>query len=272
MEMEYNSKMIERLALLHQGNASAHLNRIPEGRERRDSHRSGWTQQSMLAASGLAIAASYWSLIDPRKAVDCYRRSALAYRTIGHGYWIVVALASGNQELIAEVLYMIDEERSPSPDRIAFAMVANEMSGGDGRGRRMDTLRAHWEHAGNAPIGRLGIPLDHYARCAEAMREARSDRSARSFFTEGANYIHRAAEVIRTASHDKFHWSNFQSTILPAEPEAVAMTSAMSRLSHDMFKTPITEISNLDSHGRLLAQVGEAMRTASFGPEHGRRR
>jgi len=144
-------------------------------------------------------------------------------------------------------------------------MVGNDVTRSDRSNVRTERLNAEWRHAGNIPVGRLGIQLDHYARCARAMRTARSERNIERFFAEAANYVHRAAEAIRGASHDRFHWRRMQSTILPAEPEAVAMTTAMSMMSHELFQLPISEIPNLDLHGRLLVEVGEEMRNAAQG-------
>jgi hypothetical protein len=95
------------------------------------------------------------------------------------------------------------------------------------------------------------------------MRAARNSRNIERFFAEAGNYVRRAAEVVRSASHDQFHWRRLQSTVLPAEPEAVAMTTAMSIMAHTAFRMPITEMSELDAHGRLLVDMGEKMRNAA---------
>ena len=271
-ELEHDRRLIERLALVHEANAAVHAKcavdqREGDQREGDDARRSGWTQHEMLAASGLVIAASYWSLIAPARAVKLYRMAGDAYHNLGHSYWIVLALASATEKEISVLLSAVDETPDPSPQTVAFAMVANEVSGGDRRGARAERLNAHWHHAGNVPVGRLGMPLDHYALCAQAMRTARSDKNIERFFAGAANYVHRAAEVLRSASHDRFHWLQLRSSILPAEPEAVAMTTAMSMMSHSMFRTPISKMPNLDAHGRLLVELGDEMRNAASGPE-----
>jgi len=142
---------------------------------------------------------------------------------------------------------------------VAFAMICNEMYDAGRRGHRSERLVAHWRQAGNYPIGRLGIPLDYYVRCAQAMHDARAKKSVEGFLVEVATYVHRAAEVLRSASHDRFHWLRLESTVLPAEPEAVAMTTAMSTISRAIFGVPISEMPNLDSHGRLLVEIGDQM-------------
>jgi hypothetical protein len=124
---------------------------------------------------------------------------------------------------------------------------------------RAERLDDHWRHAGNSPIGRLGIPLDYYVRVAQAMRAARTRRDFDRFVVEAAAYVLRAAEVIRSASHDHFHWLRLQSTILPAEPEAVAMTTAMSMMAHAVFGRPMSEMANLDAHGMRLVEIGNEL-------------
>ncbi len=57
----------------------------------------------MLAASGLVVAASYWSLIEPDRALFLYRRVTPIYRAMGHSYWMVLALDSASEDAIATV-------------------------------------------------------------------------------------------------------------------------------------------------------------------------
>ena len=261
--LEHDPKLIERLAVAHEGNAAAHLRSAEDQAKHSEARRPGWNQHQMLGASSLAIAASYWSLIEPRRAVALYRRATEVYRAIDHSYWMVVALASGGGRDVRSMPSAIDEMSAPSPQAIAFAMVGNEMTNNERGGKREERLNSEWRHVGNVPVGRLGIPLDHYGRCAQAMRAARSSKDIDRFFTEAGNYVRRAAEVVRSASHDRFHWLRLQSTILPAEPEAVAMTTAMSTMAHTAFDIPITEIPELDAYGRLLVDIGEQMRNAA---------
>jgi hypothetical protein len=267
-ELEHDRQRIEILALVHEANAALHFKYVTEQREAHEgSQRPRFSQHEMLGASSFVIAASYWSLIDPRKAIGLYRRASDTYRSLGHSYAMVLALAAAAGEEIPLMLSVVDEMPAPSPQAVAFAMVANEVANADGRRQRAELLDRQWRHIGNMPIGRLGIPLDHYARCAHAMRAARRDQNIEIFRAEAANYVIRAAEVVRSASHDRFHWSQLQSTILPAEPEAIAMTCAMSMMSHSMFKTSITDLPDLDTHGHLLVEVGDQIRNAAMGPE-----
>ncbi len=262
-EIEFDLRLIQRVALMHEGNAMAHIKR-DEQRERGDNVRAAWSPHAMLAASSVVIAASYWSLISPGKAVLAYGMGAEMYRRMGHSYWLALALASVNEDEMARMPSVVEETRVPTAQTVAFALICNEVSSNH-RNSRYELLNTHWKHTGNVPIGRLGIPLDHYGRCANAMRAAREEKNIDRFLAEAGNYVHRAAEIVRTASHDRFHWRRLQSTILPAEPEAVAITTALSVISHEVFQMPITEMSNLDPYGRLLVEIGEKMRNAAVG-------
>ena len=265
-ELEHDRRLIERLALVYEANAATHIKSAADQQDVHETPRNRWSQHEMLAASSLAVAASYWSLIDPRRAVSLYRMAGESYQSLGHGYAMVLALASANTKDIPKMLSVIGEESAPSAQAVAFAMVANEVSDDDRRGARAERLNEYWRHVGNVPVGRLGIPLDHYGRCAQAMHTARGRKNIEGFFAETANYVHRAAEVLRGASHDRFHWLQLRSAILPAEPEAVAMTTAMSMMSYSIFSTPISKMPNLDAHGRLLVEIGDEMRKAASSP------
>lgn len=267
-EIEHDRGLIKRLAQMHDGNAGAHM-RAAEQHEDTNMPQRGWTEHAMIAASSLVIAASYWSLINAHTAVMRYRRAAEMYRTMGHNYWIVLALASASEEEMARLPFALNDMSVPDPQSVAFLMVGNQVADTDLRGLHAERLEEHWRHAGNIPVGRLGIPLDHYARCAQAMDAAHEGRQPDRFLLQGANYIRRAAEVLHSASHDQYHWLRLQSAILPAEPEAVAMTTAMSRMSHSMFRRSLSEspnlMRNLDRHGRMLAQIGDEMWNAAHG-------
>jgi hypothetical protein len=102
------------------------------------------------------------------------------------------------------------------------------------------------------------------------MAEARETKSIVTFVTEVSNYIARATEVIRTASHDRFHWARLDSTILPAEPEAVAMTAAMWISSRSTLRDWLGSRTDLDEHGRMLFQIGEGL--AEIGRRNERNR
>jgi hypothetical protein len=137
-ELEHDRELIDRLARMHEGNAVAHVNRAAEQREEGVVPRTGWSQHQMLAASGFVIAASYWSLVEPSRAVADYRIATEIHRALGHSYWMVLALASASESDIVSVPLVIDDTRDPNPLTVAFAMIGNEVSNADGRGMRAE--------------------------------------------------------------------------------------------------------------------------------------
>jgi hypothetical protein len=265
--LAHDKRLIEVLALVHEGNAKAKMRVGSESQKAGEVQRKGWAQHTMLSASSFVIAASCWSLLDPRKAVEDYRNAMRLYRSMEHDYWAVLALASMSFEDMEAVLSAIDEMSEPGPQIVAFGMVCNAISHDDRYESRAERLNKHRRRVGDFPVGRLGISLEQYARCAEAFHAAREKKDGRErLLREGSTYVRRASEVLRGASHDRFHWLRLQSTILPAEPEAVAMTTAMSMLSHSMFGISMADVPDLDEHGQLLVEVGEAM-YAVQGPQ-----
>jgi hypothetical protein len=262
-ELEQDLGLIQRLAQMYEGNADARLRQVDENSNEKGTPLT-LRQHEMVGASSLAIAASYWSMISPSRALALYRRASIVYRAMGHSYWMVLALAAASADEIGGMASVIGGMPMATPQSIAFSMVGTALAHTEDDDARMKWLDAEWHHAGNGPVGRLGIPLDHYGNCARAMVAARRTERIDSFLTAGAAYVHRAAEVIRSASHDTFHWLRLQSSILPAEPEAVAMTTALSMMSYSIFRVPISELSNLDSHGQLLVKIGDNMRDAAF--------
>ena len=146
---------------------------------------------------------------------------------------------------------------------VGDAVAPNEIA--SARGERMNE---RWRHFGNVPVGRLGIPLDHYGECALAMREARAEREPRAFAVGMANYLRRASEVMRAASHDRYHWLRLQSAVLPAEPEAIAVTAAAAMLSHRWFDHSAADLSErmsleADRYGRMMLEIGDDLWRAS---------
>jgi hypothetical protein len=204
---------------MHEGNARAHISLAEKDYARKESY-TGLSRHEMLAASSLVISGSLWSLIDPRNAVQRYREASNMYGRMKHSYWLVLGLASANQNEMPRILSAITDMPHPDPQIVAFGLVCNALTNAERTGH----LNAQWRHLGNVPLGRLGIPLDHYGKCADAMLLARETKNVGRFQRAAADYIDRAAEVIRTASHDRFNWRRLPSPVLPAEPEAIGMT------------------------------------------------
>jgi hypothetical protein len=149
------------------------------------------------------------------------------------------------------------------PQGTAFALIANELEDDDRRQSRSERFRGSWRHFGDVPIGRLEIPLDYYARCAQAMHLARLENNREPFVAGLRSYLGRVSEGINAASHDRFHWNRRMSALLPAEPEAIAVTTAMSRISHSLFETRLVELGGFSEDGSRLAEIGDKMQSVS---------
>lgn len=260
-ELEHDPKLIRLLAQVHEGNAQAHSDLIGTN-ELNDNSDSvspqRWSKHEMIAASSLVLAASCWTLVDQRKAVQLYRSAAERYQQMGHSYWIPLKVASSSDADIRETFFRLDDVRDPTPLAVAFGLLINAE-----QNRPAKVLNEHWRHMGNIPVGRLGIPLDHYGRVADAIRSARAEGGYVGFISACASFMGRISEVLSTASHDRFHWSRLQLTVFPAEPEAVAVAVIMSKISHSLYNVPISKMVDLDRHGSLLIELGELMHMAA---------
>jgi hypothetical protein len=191
---------------------------------------------------------------------------------MGHSFWMVLALASEPEAQIPWIWPSVHDNEIPDGLSLAFGMVCVSFSDNERFALQWQRLRKHWDVVGGIPIGRLRIPLDYYGRCANALYSARIKKDAELFLREATNYINRAAEILRMASHDRFHWSRYQSRILPAEPEVIAMIRAMSATSNSVFRVPMTKMAEVDEHGRRLIEIGEQLRKAARKPSYRKQR
>jgi hypothetical protein len=268
MQSQRSLSISERLAKIYEGNARVHLKAYRKRNRVKQEPASEWSTPEMLAASGFAIAGSYWSLTNPRKAVSAFRNASDLYRSRGQSFSLVLGLASEPETLLPWLWTSTIETQLSDGLSLAFGMVCLSFSDDERFDLHRERFREHFENERSIPIGRLGIPLDYYARCAHAMYFARTRRDAELLLTEATTYVNRASEVLRIASLDRFHWSRFQSRILPAEPEVIAMVRAMSVIFHDVFRLPMTKLAGIDDYGRHLIEIGEKIRKAARKPRY----
>jgi hypothetical protein len=259
VELQHDRELVEMMATTAEGNAWVHRQLMGSHEERRN--RTAWSQHEMLAASGFIVAASYWSLIDARKAVELYATAAETYRQLDHEYWIVAALAAGPRQRGAWPSRS-QESLERSPQTVAFEMLWRATVSSDERTLppELETAR---EHFGNVPVGRLRIPLYVYGRCAEALRE----RDVHSMSVEAPGYVARAAEVIEAASRDHLHWQSLRTAILPAEPEAVATIASFARVARELHVSLPEMTSNLGEHARRLVAISVNVSNESAPPQ-----
>jgi hypothetical protein len=266
-ELEWDPPLVERVARTTEGAARARWSAYREltgsrhGRPGEPSAGSRAEQHGMLAASGLAIAASHWSLLDPKRARVCFLDAMQIYHRLDHSYWMALALCSSDgkaMDLLAREIPAQADRPSLPTDALAFMIVAESVPR---LGERMAGLREalgrHLRVHGNRPVGRLGVPLEEYLRCRDTLQRASSQDPGRFSTVVGA-FMHRATEPVRLAMHDRFHWSRLRSSVLPVEPEAlaVAMTAvAVSLLAYDQ----VPRMPDLDPAAGRVMRVAERL-------------
>jgi hypothetical protein len=267
--LEWDESLVQRLARATEGNALAHLAAVREPPRERMGIGSNWPeatrseQHMMLAASGLAIAGSHWALIDSSGAKRCYFAATEIYRTLRHPFWLVLALCSASQEamrFLAEALSLQFERSTMSAEEVAFMMIAGEMPDlKESFIGIQETLGRHLREVGNAPVGRLGVPMEDYLRCRDTLHNAPS-LDPRTFASGVGSYLHRATELVRSARHDGFHWRTLRSGVLPIEPEALAVAVAATSVSHSVYHEPVA-MPDSDPAETLLMEVAEDMQS-----------
>ena len=265
--------LLPRIAGVYEGNARYHFAAAPEFSTKPSAEDSEvdrvaatrWSQHAMLAVSSFTIAASYWSMLDPFRAAADYWIASMLYRALQHDYWMPLALASGHRAGPWKVAHE-GVEGTPAPTALAFAMIGDAVNRQTNARGRLHSVHRHY---GNVRVGRLGLPLDLYARCADAM--AHGDR--RRFANDARLYLLRASEVLGSAAHDHFHWSRLHSSVLLAEPEAVAVGVAMSRVAHERYDISLRGMVEMeDAHASRIVDVAESVFDAAASAEQALRR
>jgi hypothetical protein len=232
-------------------------------------------------ASLLSIAGSYWSIVDISKAIAVFAEAAGIYARIGHPFAQVTGVCGALRELptaqsndigrddfegaaSADLLgttweFAVDRERSaPVYARLEGAAALEEQ-----------TL---W------PVGRLGLPFALYVDVCSASVELLSRRFDDAGLTEVGDvprrfresvyrYLLRTEELVAGAMADTYHWRGLHSSLLPVEPEAIALcatacltarTTLDERLSYRLSGSPVAMVPLL---------VGEAVADSIGGDE-----
>jgi hypothetical protein len=84
-EFEFD-RLVETMASVHEGNARLQSKLAERDRVDEDVVARPWAQHDMLVASIMAIAASSWSLMDPKHSWSIYGEATRVYRNMGHSY------------------------------------------------------------------------------------------------------------------------------------------------------------------------------------------
>jgi hypothetical protein len=210
--LQLDGEMIKRNA-----NAHADYARMLERREH--SELGPWIASSRL------LTAVWRALVDPQSAREELREAAYAYERLKNPYSGVLAVCAQNPGLAKQ---FIDERKQQNifaadPNTLLAVLLVeiwtrdeNETAKIEGMWKmpadlsiaKRDELR---QRVLNTPTGRLGLPFRYYSQAKDMEK------------VDGVvALLQRAAEPVRVAMMDRYHWNNLYSSVLPLEPEILA--------------------------------------------------
>ncbi|HYH78734.1 MAG TPA: hypothetical protein VEX86_03035 [Longimicrobium sp.] len=191
------------------------------------------------AASSLLLGAAYAALVDPGRARYEFARAAAAYAEEDAPLAAVLAICAGDDGLVRELTGGEEDLWGASPlRRLAVVLGRAWLTETDDPPPELDQRGAGGHAYGFVfgPAGRLGVPVAAYAAAFDEVRRAAHElrevprgpvvftgaSPARRSLPAVCALLERAAEPVLAAMADRFHWQRAHSTVLPAEPEAVA--------------------------------------------------
>lgn len=182
-------------------------------------------------ASLYTIAGSYRLLLEPREAAASLRSAAAHFTVTGSLFAHPLAVCSGDTsaDWIEE---FAEDGRALSPNDRQLILLRlgwlDALKGGRDQEIRA-ALLAHLDHA--APdsatvVGRVRVPLDASMRLlvsVDRMSGENRGREMRQMVVAIHDFLIRAYDVTAAAMSDRLHWRSLMSSVLPVEPEAVAL-------------------------------------------------
>jgi hypothetical protein len=210
-------------------------------------------REILVRGSAYALSASLWCLVEPKRASRCFDAAAREYGVLGSPLAVplsVCAVPGRPRRRLEE--REVSEPRQPPEVRLLEWMW---------RGRSLDRMVDNLAPLFAVPTGRFGLPLGLYLDFARSF-ERDIDSQEKEEVPAGARpYLQRIAELTRRAMGDAYHWSRFQTGLLPVEPEPLAMCLMLARdLSTELQFDPGTvEYVPLQVAMRLVELENEAL-------------
>lgn len=170
--------------------------------------------------SSYLISASYFLLFDPQSAVEMFYSAALSYKKMQHPFWIVCGICSNNFD---DLLNYNDLKESYFPSGNSESYFYRTLSKFYQSEDFFEPLESHQRLRGKIPG--TDIP---YAIVFDVMSESNGwesrinpkDLPRLSRFSE---LLRRAFEPTALSRLDNFHWKMLQGTVLPFDPQSVAL-------------------------------------------------
>jgi hypothetical protein len=261
--------LLERTASAHEGYARVLLSELGGD---------SVGEQGMLAASCFMIAASHWALIDARHAHGVFRTAAEHYAAQGSPFYAVLAACGMHEPLLrraaeAAVHHQENLTGAASDEGVVLhdlfaltmssAMFPDEYRWSTATRGLLERQSAHFYDQ----TGRAALPWHAYHGVAAAVTAAvrEPNDGARTVRSALADYLRRMDDAIGRAASDRYHWRNLRASLLPVEPEAIAVCMTSEAVSQTLWSSSATDLVNeidLPRRQRLPMDIAEEIWSA----------
>jgi hypothetical protein len=184
-------------------------------------------QLNLLRAGTMKVlAGGCWALLGSDRADSAFAAATVAYERLGRPISKLTGICAGSLQVRPQV----DDEQSRAATPLAYHALLtawrliHEAAPEPELAAVVERLAHTIERWDPRPSGQLGIPLYFYVELLVRIHagQAQGDQSAQ-LNRLPARLLARAAEPVRAAMIDDFHWSRLQSGLMPVEPELLTI-------------------------------------------------
>lgn len=179
----------------------------------------------LYGATMSVMAASCWTLVDATSSQRWWWDAREQYADLGHPYADLIAVCAGMAGLN---LTEIQPMQSALALQCRILLLAWLSLTGPGRLSYRDELLERSEipaaNLATARPGQLNLPTYHVQRFARFLSADLSKKGLSDRTVDAASYLLRcAADTVRAAQADRYHWCRILPGFMPVEPEWLAI-------------------------------------------------
>lgn len=170
------------------------------------------------AATMKIRAAACWCLVSPARAPAAFSEARRLYQDLGQPFAIAVAICAGERALPS-----VESRQSTAPDDRAYKAlwlawsVASRMTAASAA-LATPAYDREW-----FPAGQLGVPVQLYQEFASGVGRAIRSGDSRQLARSLPQLLQRGTEPVRMAMADQYHWQALATSVMPVEPELLAI-------------------------------------------------
>jgi hypothetical protein len=229
------------------------------------------SRSAAVSATMAMLAASCWTLVDRREGLARWQAAYERCRLINHSYSGLLSVCAGVRH---------EEKNLSGPARTAVAVLSRLLNLAWLAALQPESISQYHDQVqhlgskvealGGQFPGQLRLPLRRVYLFSEAVCGSWPDPAAASSARASAEHLLRiAADVVRAAQDDQYHWRRILPGFMPLEPEWLAlgriMYQASDRLGLDFDRR---SRSNLDQLERLPIVIAASMPPPASADEY----